>query len=159
MGSRAGETGPTTLWSPGEPGSTHCSLVDTYSVHELILHTSPDSSQQMSPLRVWLKSLFQRPPWPVIVFPNNGFDIIEEPSVEEEESEGFPSGDYYPMVIGDVLNSRYQVVGKLGFGVSSTVWLARDMRWVCLWCHSLSFMLIDQGSSLRCFKSLHSRWR
>ncbi|KAJ5333044.1 protein kinase domain protein [Penicillium brevicompactum] len=32
------------------------------------------------------------------------------------------------MVIGDVLNSRYQVVGKLGFGVSSTVWLARDMR-------------------------------
>lgn len=64
----------------------------------------------------------------MIVFPNNGFDIIEEPSVEEEESEGFPSGDYYPMVIGDVLNSRYQVVGKLGFGVSSTVWLARDMR-------------------------------
>ncbi|KAJ5362017.1 hypothetical protein N7541_002861 [Penicillium brevicompactum] len=32
------------------------------------------------------------------------------------------------MVIGDALNSRYQVIGKLGFGVSSTVWLARDMR-------------------------------
>ncbi|CAG8354151.1 unnamed protein product [Penicillium salamii] len=99
-----------------------------YSV-QLILHT-PDSSQQMSPLRVWLKSFFQRPPppWPVIVFPNNGFDIVEEPVVEEEESEGFSTGDYYPVVIGDVLDSRYQVVDKLGFGVSSTVWLARDMR-------------------------------
>ncbi|CAG8279482.1 unnamed protein product [Penicillium salamii] len=84
----------------------------------------------MSPLRVWLKSFFQRPPppWPVIVLPNNGFDIVEEPVVEEEESEGFSTGDYYPVVIGDVLDSRYQVVGKLGFGVSSTVWLARDMR-------------------------------
>ncbi|CAG8139920.1 unnamed protein product [Penicillium salamii] len=81
----------------------------------------------MSPLRVWLKSFF-RPPWPVIVFPHTGFDVIEEPLVEEEGMDGFSSGDYCPMVIGDVLDSRYQVVGKLGFGVSSTVWLARDMR-------------------------------
>ena len=66
--------------------------------------------------------------WSVIVFPNNGFDIIEEPPVEEEESEKFSSGDYYPIVIGDLLDSRDQVVGKLGSGVSSTVWLARDMR-------------------------------
>ncbi|KAJ8060985.1 hypothetical protein OCU04_010063 [Sclerotinia nivalis] len=32
------------------------------------------------------------------------------------------------MRIGDVLSSRYQVVGKLGFGNSSTVWLARDLQ-------------------------------
>lgn len=82
----------------------------------------------MNSLRVCLKSFFRRSSWPVIVFPHNGFDVIEEPLVEEEEMDGFSSGDYYPMVIGDVLDSRYQVVGKLGFGVSSTVWLARDMR-------------------------------
>lgn len=82
----------------------------------------------MNPLRTWLKSLFQRPPWPVIVFPNKDFENVEEPLLQEEAMEGFSSGEYYPMVIGDVLDSRYQVVGKLGFGVSSTVWLARDMR-------------------------------
>lgn len=82
----------------------------------------------MNPLRAWLKGFFQRPPWPVIVFPNKDFEIVDEPLLQEESMDGFSSGEYYPMVIGDVLDSRYQVVGKLGFGVSSTVWLARDMR-------------------------------
>lgn len=34
---------------------------------------------------------------------------------------------YYPVRIGDLFASRYQVVGKLGFGATSTVWLARDL--------------------------------
>lgn len=41
--------------------------------------------------------------------------------------EHFDAGDYYPVQIGDFYkHDRYQVVGKLGFGVSSTVWLAAD---------------------------------
>lgn len=40
---------------------------------------------------------------------------------------GYNADTYYPVQIGEVLNSRYQVVGKLGYGVTSTVWLARDL--------------------------------
>ncbi|TKA44515.1 hypothetical protein B0A49_12729, partial [Cryomyces minteri] len=47
--------------------------------------------------------------------------------LEEEAFEDYQTGKYYPVRIGDVLASKYQVVGKLGFGVSSTVWLARDL--------------------------------
>lgn len=30
--------------------------------------------------------------------------------------------------MGEILRNRYQVVGKLGFGSTSTVWLARDPK-------------------------------
>ncbi|EDN93428.1 hypothetical protein SS1G_09294 [Sclerotinia sclerotiorum 1980 UF-70] len=32
------------------------------------------------------------------------------------------------MNIGDIFASKYQVVGKLGYSVTSTVWLARDLQ-------------------------------
>ena len=32
------------------------------------------------------------------------------------------------MQLGEVFNSRYQVVAKLGFGTSSTIWLCRDLE-------------------------------
>lgn len=35
----------------------------------------------------------------------------------------FWDGVYYPVNIGDALVDNFQVLGKLGFGVSSTVWL------------------------------------
>ena len=34
---------------------------------------------------------------------------------------------YYPTHLGDVFNDRYQVLLKLGFGTTSTVWLAQDL--------------------------------
>ncbi|KAJ5399741.1 hypothetical protein N7465_010230 [Penicillium sp. CMV-2018d] len=40
----------------------------------------------------------------------------------------FKQGQYYPANIGDVLISKYQIIGKLGFGTTSTVWLARDLE-------------------------------
>ncbi|KAK3324416.1 kinase-like domain-containing protein [Cercophora scortea] len=40
----------------------------------------------------------------------------------------FKSGQYYPVNIGDVYESKYQVLGKLGFGSTSTVWLARHLQ-------------------------------
>jgi hypothetical protein len=46
-------------------------------------------------------------------------------SSEKIEEENFGIERYYPARIGDVLSSRYRIVGKLGFGISSTVWLAR----------------------------------
>lgn len=46
---------------------------------------------------------------------------------EEETFDNF-EGRYCPVIIGQVLDTRYEVVGKLGFGLGSTVWLARDHR-------------------------------
>ncbi|RAK93356.1 kinase domain protein [Aspergillus costaricaensis CBS 115574] len=52
-----------------------------------------------------------------------------EPSVEIEE-ETLPTYQpekYYPVQQGEVLGNRYQVLAKLGYGVTSTVWLGRDL--------------------------------
>lgn len=63
-------------------------------------------------------------------FPTKGFEIITaSQALEEERFTGFKKGQYYPVHIGEVFNSRYQTIGKLGFGVTSTVWLARDLEY------------------------------
>ncbi|CAK4029640.1 CMGC SRPK kinase [Lecanosticta acicola] len=62
-------------------------------------------------------------------FPTSGFKVYgDDVFFEEEGLEEFRQGLFYPMQLGDTLASRYQVVGKLGFGSTSTVWLARDMQ-------------------------------
>ena len=46
-----------------------------------------------------------------------------------EELEGYSPGGYHPVRIGDeYCQSRYRILHKLGYGSSSTVWLARDSR-------------------------------
>ncbi|PGH21432.1 hypothetical protein AJ80_03223 [Polytolypa hystricis UAMH7299] len=47
---------------------------------------------------------------------------------EEEELPDYKPEDFYPVRLGDVLESRYQVIAKLGFGVGSSVWLCRDLE-------------------------------
>lgn len=62
-------------------------------------------------------------------FPTSGFETVNASKIlDEERFEEFKKGQYYPVNIGDVYRSKYQVVGKLGFGVTSTVWLARDLE-------------------------------
>ncbi|KAL9609607.1 MAG: hypothetical protein Q9167_005631 [Letrouitia subvulpina] len=46
----------------------------------------------------------------------------------EEDLDRYRPGGYHPVHLGDVFNDRYMVVGKLGYGQYSTVWLARDTR-------------------------------
>ncbi|KAJ3538815.1 hypothetical protein NM208_g5740 [Fusarium decemcellulare] len=48
--------------------------------------------------------------------------------VDEERVPGYNSKHYYPANPGDVLENRYQLDAKLGWGSSSTVWLAHDIR-------------------------------
>ncbi|EEH08477.1 protein kinase [Histoplasma capsulatum G186AR] len=48
--------------------------------------------------------------------------------LEEEELPDYNSEDFYPVRLGDVFKSRYQVIAKLGFGVGSSVWLCRDLK-------------------------------
>lgn len=79
-------------------------------------------------LRCAWKSI-HRLAWKPLVFPNQGIaSIPANEKVEEETIPGYVATRYYPARIGEIFQDRYQVVGKLGFGISSTVWLARDLE-------------------------------
>ena len=83
-----------------------------------------------------MASLFRRflghcSPSPRRVFSNPNFERITSTcKIEEETFSDYLAARHYPVRIGEVLDSRYQVVGKLGYGAYSTVWVARDLKWV-----------------------------
>lgn len=61
-------------------------------------------------------------------FPSSGFELIDHSEkIEEETLPTYHAEKYYPVHIGEVLNNQYQVLAKLGYGVTSTVWLCRDL--------------------------------
>lgn len=67
--------------------------------------------------------------WKPLNFSNPNFiRIPTSQKIEEETIPDYIASRYYPTQIGEIIRDRYQVVGKLGFGASSTVWLARDMQ-------------------------------
>ena len=46
-----------------------------------------------------------------------------------EEIQLYQPDGFHPVSIGDIYaNGRYKILHKLGYGGSSTVWLARDLR-------------------------------
>lgn len=66
-------------------------------------------------------------------FPTDGFPLLPtETKLEEEKLAGYNADDLYPDLypvhLGEVFDSRYQVLAKLGFGTGSTVWLCRDLQ-------------------------------
>ncbi|GKZ39641.1 hypothetical protein AbraIFM66950_000802 [Aspergillus brasiliensis] len=62
-------------------------------------------------------------------FLTTGFTTIPASTIlEEERFNTFRDGHYYPVNIGDIFASKYQVVGKLGYGSASTVWLDQDLQ-------------------------------
>lgn len=68
---------------------------------------------------------------PIRRFPDNGFNVIDSTTkVEEEKWSWYSSEAFYPARIGELLHSRYQIIGKLGYGGHSTTWLCRDLRYV-----------------------------
>ncbi|PGH32834.1 CMGC/SRPK protein kinase [[Emmonsia] crescens] len=93
------------------------------------LRRPPTVSQ---PQKMLVRSLSSLPGVPIPLaprsFPTSGFEVIDHSELmEEEKLPGYMSELYYPAYIGQVFNSRYRIVGKLGYGVTSTVWLARDL--------------------------------
>lgn len=48
--------------------------------------------------------------------------------IEEEKIPGYNAKNFYPVDPGDLLNNRYRIVAKVGWGTSSTVWLAQDTQ-------------------------------
>jgi hypothetical protein len=109
------------------------------------------------------RSLFRRA-WKPLHFPSKGFNPL--PAVKKLEEETIPdyvASHFYPVRIGEILRARYQVVGKLGFGITSTVWLARDLRCVLLFvavsCMPAQFSrLANVGTLLSNSSSVQKSW-
>ena len=77
---------------------------------------------------VYTIALSRPTPAPRIVtprqFPTTGSTSI--PSSENVEEENWPwytPQSFYPVHIGDVLHSKYQVLYKLGYGTTATIWM------------------------------------
>ncbi|KAI7480069.1 hypothetical protein KC357_g4049 [Hortaea werneckii] len=47
--------------------------------------------------------------------------------VEEETVPNYDTSRYYPVEIRDIFQDRYEVLGKLGYGTTSTTWFCRDL--------------------------------
>ncbi|TLS31416.1 hypothetical protein PpBr36_02491 [Pyricularia pennisetigena] len=88
--------------------SEYDSLSDSESMKEEPVNPSPESPKQ---------------------FPTTGFKILDPGvKIEEERFAYYEPNLFYPVHIGDVLNDRYQVITKLGYGSVSTLWLAKDLN-------------------------------
>lgn len=62
-------------------------------------------------------------------FPATGFELITSSHlVEEEQWEWYKPKEFYPVRIGEIFKSQYQVVGKLGYGAYATAWLCQDLQ-------------------------------
>lgn len=84
----------------------------------------------MSSLLKWARSLSRRPPLVPLHFPATGFEVVPDAEILEEQQfqDALNAGQYYPVRIGDVYAQKYQILGKLGYGTTSTVWLARHLQ-------------------------------
>lgn len=79
-----------------------------------------------SMIRSWIPKLLYYDPWPLstAVAPKMNRSI----QTCEEITPLYHPHLFYPITIGQVLNERYQVATKLGYGGNSTVWLCRDLN-------------------------------
>lgn len=86
--------------------------------------------------------------------------LVEEESVADESPD-----EFYPVYIGDIFQEKYKVVGKLGYGANSTIWLARDIQYVSqrfTYPDDYYYVLgltrrLTQEQSLRCTENLHPK--
>jgi hypothetical protein len=57
----------------------------------------------------WARNSIRRAPSPLMRFPASGFEVVNDSEVlDEERFEGFKTGRYYPVNIGDIFASKYQ---------------------------------------------------
>ncbi|PKX99962.1 CMGC protein kinase [Aspergillus campestris IBT 28561] len=71
------------------------------------------------------KKIDQR--WPSNASAFSTADHHTSVEIEEESLPNYHPNKYYPVRLGEVLNNRYQILAKLGYGVTSTVWFGRDL--------------------------------
>ena len=59
--------------------------------------------------------------------PSESCDGAED-SWEEEGVTEYEPKKYYAVRLGGIIEDRYEVIGKLGYGMASTVWLCKDRK-------------------------------
>ncbi|KFY83874.1 hypothetical protein V500_09834 [Pseudogymnoascus sp. VKM F-4518 (FW-2643)] len=75
-----------------------------------------------------MQRFLKQPPSTPRQFPATGFDVLERDQlIEEETLPHYSPTQFFSVRIGEILNAKYQVVGKLGYGGNSTAWLCRDL--------------------------------
>ena len=85
----------------------------------------------------------------------SGFEIINAScKVDEERLKHYKLSRFYPVYLGDIFESRYQVLSKLGYGSCSTVWLSRDINFSVPSISKLNKKSIQQAE-VRCTESLY----
>ncbi|QKX62770.1 uncharacterized protein TRUGW13939_09935 [Talaromyces rugulosus] len=99
------------------PCSRHASTVPLLATRRIPLFTNLRISRRSI---TWASTPRQ--------FPTSGFHSINpSEDIEEETLSTYEAEKYYPVQQGEVLGDRYQTLAKLGYGVTSTVWFARDL--------------------------------
>ncbi|PLB51495.1 kinase domain protein [Aspergillus steynii IBT 23096] len=68
---------------------------------------------------------------PYKVKPVPAYALRRSQPIEEERIPHYDPKHFYPMQLHTTLANRYQVAAKLGWGTSSTVWLAKDLHQWC----------------------------
>lgn len=78
-----------------------------------------------------LKHLISRPqffkPWRCMS--TRSLQVEASHLIEEEKLPYYNAKHFYPVHVGQLLHSKYKVLGKLGYGSYSTVWLCHDKRY------------------------------
>ncbi|KAH8168821.1 protein kinase domain-containing protein [Sarocladium implicatum] len=104
-----------------------CRSLERFLVLAAPRSTSPRCAVGISNSRAVSTSLTRRR-IPPAIFPLHGFKIIDASTKIEEETLPFYAEDiYYPARLGELICDQYQIVAKLGYGASSTTWLAHDL--------------------------------
>lgn len=105
----------------------------TVAGHTMILQRAHASSFMALPGRRLLGSLgelLRRRTSSPRQFPSYGFELLNHvQKLEEENWDWYSPEEFYHVKIGDMFDSQYQVLGKLGYGAHSTAWLCRDLRY------------------------------
>ncbi|KAL8832016.1 MAG: hypothetical protein Q9170_005049 [Blastenia crenularia] len=84
------------------------------------------ASRVMAPSWQFSRNLTKAPESKLVHFDNPSYQTLPPEQKIEEEVHSILR--YYPVRIGEVIQDRYQVVGKLGHGFGSTVWLANEFK-------------------------------
>jgi serine/threonine-protein kinase SRPK3 len=103
------------------PSRSHSSLRMSESTRTGLLHRSRSHLQDY---RQGLTQLFQ----PRSNAPGQPDIISSAKPIEEETQPKYDPTKFYPAKIGEILNDRYKLVAKLGYGMTATVWLAKDLQ-------------------------------
>ena len=101
------------------------------------MYRIPLPGQRLKPIRRTIArslSSIRRQPLPT---PPLGSLLPQDARIDEEIIPGYESKEFYPAKPGEILDDRYQILVKVGWGTSSTVWFARDMRGYCFFSSTL----------------------